>query len=269
MRGTYSHTPHDRPSGARRPLDFRVVPTEVRHGPGVYDVVRLANGYPLDRPCDCIGDRAVAEQVRRFPRGQFVAVTSVAGREKVIGMATTMITARPPDAPPLRWHEVIGDHGLARHDPEGDWLYGVEIAVHPDYQRRGVASALYRARFALVDELGLEGWYAGGMLMGYHRFREVMSPREYARKVIAGELRDPTVTMQLNRGLEARGIIEDYYPEPKAGGAAVLIVWRVGSQGRARTAAPGKARSEARRPDAPRARSAPPRVQAREGHRRG
>src|SRR5690606_11294749 len=140
------------------------------------------------------------------------------------GMATTMITSRSPDDDPLPWYDVIGSFGLRNHDPEGEWLYGVEIAVHPDFQRNGVAGALYEARLALIDELHLEGWYAGGMLMGYDEHRDELTPRQYAELVIAGDLRDPTVTMQLHRGLEPRAIIEGYYPEWKAGHAAVLLV---------------------------------------------
>src|SRR5690606_42021094 len=64
----------------------------------------------------------------------------------------------------------------------------------------------------------------GGMLMGYHRYRGLMTPREYGQRVIAGEIEDPTVSMQLRRGFEPRAIIEEYYPEWKAGHAAVLLV---------------------------------------------
>lgn len=205
-------------------LDFAVVNTELRHGQGVYDTVRLANGYPTDRYVHCINRDAVAEQLERFPEGQFVAITYEDGLEKVIGMATTMRTSRTPDERPLPWYDVIGSFGLRNHEPDGEWLYGVEIGVHPDYQRRGVATALYKARLALVENLGLRGWYAGGMLMGYHRYRETFTPREYGQRVIDGNIEDPTVTMQLHRGLEGRGIIEGYYPEWRAGNSAVLLV---------------------------------------------
>jgi GNAT superfamily N-acetyltransferase len=207
-------------------FDFDVVPTEVRHGPASFDVIHLANGYPLDPEKRARHACLIERQLERFPEGQFVAVTHAEGREVVVGTATTLRTRRPPDAPPLRWHQVIGDYSLPFHDPEGDWLYGVEIAVHPEYQRRGIASALYTARLGLVPELGLKGWYAGGMLMGYHRYADVLTPRAYAERVLAGELTDPTVTMQLHRGLRPLAIVEDYYPEPKAGGCAVLIAWQ-------------------------------------------
>jgi GNAT superfamily N-acetyltransferase len=211
--------------GTTGSFDFDVVPTEVRHGPGVYDVIHLANGYPLVEERRARHSRFVAEQLGRFPEGQFVAVTREGGEERVIGTAATMRTRRPPDAPPLRWLDVIGDYGLPKHDPDGDWLYGVEIAVHPEYQRRGVATALYKVRLGLVQDLRLRGWYAGGMLMGYHRYAGVLSPREYAERVIAGELQDPTVSMQMRRGLLPTGIIEGYYREPKAGDCAVLLTW--------------------------------------------
>src|SRR5690606_34749826 len=66
----------------------------------------------------------------------------------------------------------------------------------------------------------------GGMLMGYHRYRGLMTPREYGQRVIAGEIEDPTVTMQLRRGFQPRAIVEEYYPEWKAGHAAVLLVYQ-------------------------------------------
>ena len=278
MRGSYRTTDLDgtrvvdrSPHGDLVPdrdvrTDFDVLPTEIRHGPGAYDVIHLANGYPLDAERRALHARMVAQQLERFPEGQFVAVTVRDGEELVVGTATTMRTRRPPEARSLSWHAVIGDYGLPRHDPEGDWLYGVEIAVHPDHQRRGIASALYRARLALVPELGLNGWYAGGMLMGYHRYADVLTPRAYAERVIAGELIDPTVTMQLNRGLRPSGIIEGYYPEPKAGDCAVLLVWqppvtapakgagRVGVGARTRRSGIG-GRPQAPAPQAPAARA--------------
>src|SRR5690606_23448611 len=82
----------------------------------------------------------------------------------------------------------------------------------------------------------------GGMLMGYHRYRGLMTPREYGQRVIAGEIEDPTVSMQLRRGFEPRAIVENYYPEWKAGHAAVLLVYqppRARAARRPRGARPG------------------------------
>lgn len=224
---------HRRPIADK--LEFVVRNTKVDDSEGIRDAIARANGFRLDAGTRWLSPESISEQLRRFPEGQFVAVVKEAGGERVVGAATTMRTRRGPHEEPLRWMEMIGSYGLANHDPKGNWLYGVEIAVHPDYQRRGVASALYRVRLELVEKLGLDGWYAGGMLMGYHRFRDSLSQREYYRKVLAGELEDPTVTMQMHRGLEARGFIENYCDTPRAGNAAVLLVWRPNGNGRLRS----------------------------------
>lgn len=97
--------------------------------------------------------------------------------------------------------------------------------MHPDFQRRGIGTALYIARFKLAKHLNLRGWYAGGMLMGYHRYRNHMSLKEYAEKVAQREIIDPTVTMQMNRGFKPMGLIENYADVPQADNGAMLIVW--------------------------------------------
>ena len=213
--------------GMTRRIDvtFEVVPKRVDHAPEALDVIHLANGYPVDPAKRERHSSFIAQQLERFSEGQFVAVVRDGKRERVVGTSTTLRTARAPSDPPLPWHAVIGDYGIPRHDPDGAWLYGVEIAVHSAFQRRGIASALYRTRLGLVEELDLDGWYAGGMLMGYHRYADRLSPRAYAEQVIAGTLEDPTVSMQMRRGLVPAGIIEGYYREPKAGDCAVLLTW--------------------------------------------
>lgn len=218
MRGT-----HRRPTET---LEFIVRNTRSEDGGGVHETIALANGEPVGDTSRCINSDDVAQQLERFPEGQFVAVVREDGEEKVVGAATTMRTGRSPYEIPLRWLEMIGSYGIANHDPSGDWLYGVEMAVRPDYQRRGVASALYGVRLALVEKLGLKGWYAGGMLMGYHRYRDRMSLRDYARKVVKGEIEDPTVTMQMHRGLRPRGFIEEYAISKRSGNGAVMLVWQ-------------------------------------------
>jgi GNAT superfamily N-acetyltransferase len=206
-------------------VDFEVVPKRVEHAPEAFDVIHRANGYPVDPVKRERHTGFVAQQLERFAEGQFVAVVREGGRERVVGTSTTLRTARAPTEPPLPWREAIGDYGIPTHDPDGAWLYGVEIAVHPAFQRRGIASALYRTRLGLVEELDLAGWYAGGMLMGYHRYADRLSPRAYAEQVIEGTLEDPTVSMQMRRGLVPTGILEGYYREPKAGDCAVLLTW--------------------------------------------
>jgi len=209
----------------RKESFFTIKNTEIQHGEDMYDVLRLAIGMTLDEPCeDCTQTKFVKSQLERFAEGQFVAVLP---DDTVIGFASTMRIHHTPDYDPNgRWMDHIGSLHLPNHDPNGEWMYGVEMAVHPDYQRKGVGTALYKARFEMVKRLNLRGWYAVGMLMGYHRYQDKMTVREYGEKVISGDIIDPTVTMQKNRGFHLVQVVEDYLDdEPKAGDSGVLIVW--------------------------------------------
>ena len=159
--------------------------------------------------------------VRRYPQGIFMAELD----GQAVGFAITMRTKRPPQAKPLSWQAAIGAVNFNNHAPDGEWLYGVDFGVHPDFRKRGIGTLLYQARFKLVQRLKLRGFYAGGMLRGYEKFRQQMTLREYGEKVITGEIKDPTVTMQINRGFKPRAVIENYADCPPANDGAVLIVW--------------------------------------------
>ena len=146
----------------KRPV-YKVVAAQPHHGRGVYETICLANTYdPSGHISGVFGLKEWGRLLSRFPEGQLVAVSDMGGEEKVIGIALSLRTNHTPSAKPLSWYEVIGDLTLANHDPTGSWLYGVEKAVHPEFQGLGVGSALYRAQFALVEKLELEGIVAAG-----------------------------------------------------------------------------------------------------------
>ncbi|MCY4069905.1 MAG: GNAT family N-acetyltransferase [Chloroflexi bacterium] len=197
--------------------------TSPKHAVGVSETVREAFGVGLGEACgDCMTPAHVRAQIWRFPAGQFSATV---GGGKVVGMAATMRTSRPPSEKALGWISAIGDLEISAHEPAGRWLYGVEMAVRPLYQGRGIGTKLYHARFQLARRLNLCGWYAVGMLMGYARYAGEMDVVTYGEKVMARELSDPTVTMQMNRGFRVDYVVTDYLDEPAAGDAGVLIVW--------------------------------------------
>ena len=186
----------------------------------------VRDSYIKDEHDDIFSESDIQAHIDRFPEGQFAAQL-IAGPNagNCAGMAVTMRTSRPPTAPILTWREAIGDMRLAAHEPAGEWLYGVEMAVHPMYQRNGIGTGLYDARMQLVGSLNLRGWYFVGMLMGYQRHAGDMDARDYGQRVIAGEIKDPTVTMQMNRGFRPVRVIEGYVEEEAAGDAGVLLVW--------------------------------------------
>ena len=210
---------------SQRPV-YKIVVAQPHHGRGVYETICLANTYdPSGHISGIFGLKEWGRLLSRFPEGQLLAVADVDGEEKVIGVALSLRTNHTPSAEPLSWYEAIGDLTLANHDPTGNWLYGVEKAVHPEFQGLGIGSALYRAQFALVEKLGLRGILAGGMLKGYARHKHQMSVHDYAERVVRGEIFDPTVSVQMRRGFKPCGVIENYAWDAQAEHAGMLIVW--------------------------------------------
>lgn len=204
-----------------------IMNTKPWHADDVVYAFRGAYGIPQDEDGDdCFDEQDIKSHIALFPEGQFVAQRiSGPSAGHCVGMAVTMRTSRPPTNPILPWLEAIGGLRLGEHEADGEWLYGVEMAVYPMYQGHGIGTGLYEARFSLARRLNLRGWYAVGMLMGYHKVANEMNVVEYGNKVIAREIKDSTVTMQMNRGFRAQRVVTDYCDEPAAGDAGVLIVW--------------------------------------------
>ena len=158
---------------------------------------------------------------RLFPEGNFVALAD--GR--VIGLGSGFLINFDFDSAQHSFQEIIDGGSYSHHDPEGDWYYGADISVHPDYRRRGVGSKLYQARKDIVQRLNRRGIVAGGLIPGYADFKATISPQAYVDGVIAGELYDSTLSFQLGRGFTVRGLLENYIEDDASDNWATLIVW--------------------------------------------
>lgn len=120
--------------------------------------------------------------------------------------------------------DIIQGGWLTSHQPDGDWLYGADIGVHPDYRGRGLAQALYAARQELVWALGLKGQVTAGMMSGFGAVKHRMSAESYYDGLVSGRLNDPTLSMQQKVGFEFRALLTDYLSDPVCDNYSVLIV---------------------------------------------
>ncbi len=161
--------------------------------------------------------------LERFPEGQLAAVTA-AGRP--VACSTDFRTTADLDHIEHRYIDAVDHNWLGHHDPDGDWLYGADIGVLPEYRRRGIARLLYGARHALVRRLNLRGHIAGGLLNGYGLWKDRMPVEEYVALVIADRLVDPTLSVQLRCGFRVHGIIQNYVTDASCDNKAAFIVWR-------------------------------------------
>lgn len=178
--------------------------------------------YPEARPWT---PEQLASHLRVFPEGQMVVEEIATGR--IVGMASSLIVRWDDYDFHADWREWTAGGFFTNHDPEnGHTLYGAEVMADPEMQRRGIGKRLYAARRELVRRLGLLRIRAGARLRGYHRYADRLTPEQYVEKVVAGELRDPTLSFQLREGFEVVAVVPSYLRnDPESLGHAVVIEW--------------------------------------------
>lgn len=200
---------------------WRIVPTAPEHAETLAALQRQV--FPTLAPRQRFEAAHYRRHVAMFPEGQFAAV---AGEMPGIPVAstTTLRLDLDPDAPRHSFAEIMGGGFLTAHDPEGAWLYGADLGVHPDFRRRGIARALYAARHRLVRERGLLGQVTVGLLSGYGSMSEEVPARTYFHQVVTGVRTDPTLSVQLRLGFEPRAILSGYVDDPVCRGYGVFLV---------------------------------------------
>lgn len=154
-----------------------------------------------------------------FPQGQMIVLDG----DKVIASTTTLLQ---------NYHtghhtflEISDNLWLGTHDPKADWLYGLDVSVHPDYQGKGIGREIYNARQEVAKQLGKKGQMTAGMPIGYDKVRNEMTIAEYCDKLIKGEIIDPTVTAQTKCGFILVEPLFDYLDDPRSGNCSVLMYW--------------------------------------------
>ena len=154
-----------------------------------------------------------------FPEGQFVVTDS----DKVVGMTST-IRYHLDEKHARTFVEVIDGGFLNTHEPHGEWLYGLDVGVHPQWRGRGIARHLYDARQQTVEWLNLRGQFTYGMLSGYGALKETMTAEDYYAELIAGKRKDPTVSRQIANGFEVVRLVHGYLEDPICDNYVVLLV---------------------------------------------
>lgn len=177
--------------------------------------------FPTLSEEELLKEEHFAEHYRLFPEGQHVALVA----DRVIGQSSTFCISGKVVFAPHTFLEIMGHGYFSTHDPQGEWLYGADMSIHPNYRGMRLSSRLYSVRKDLVKSLNLRGMVAGGMIPGYRFYRDRMSVAEYAQAVATGELIDPTLTPQLRAGFVVRGVLLNYLEDTELGNDATLIVW--------------------------------------------
>lgn len=177
--------------------------------------------FPHADPAALLSQEDLEVYARTFPEGFFVCLDG----DQVAGQAGGIFLDFDWDQPQHTIAGITGAHQCGNHDPAGEWYYGTDMVVHPQYRRRGIGSRLYELRQDLVRRHNKRGIIAGGHMPGFAEHKAVMSAEEYVRRVSARELYDATLTFQMDNGFELRGVLPGYLDDPATDSYSALIVW--------------------------------------------
>jgi predicted amidohydrolase/ribosomal protein S18 acetylase RimI-like enzyme len=189
------------------------------------DVAEIAAlGRRVYAPAPSLNEHMIRGQLHNFPEGQFVAEYD----GNIVGHCATFIIGEDIALKAHTWQEITGNGLATRHDGDGDFLYGMEVAVDPSYRRLRIGARLYKARRNLCEEWGLKGIVFGGRMPGYkRRRRDYPNPSDYIAAVQAREIRDSTINFHLSNGFEPMGLLRGYDPgDAESGTNATHMIWR-------------------------------------------
>lgn len=160
--------------------------------------------------------------IERFPAGQVCV--------EIDGQVVAVCSTLRVDGSAFTQNHTYADLGLSQNlaafDPDGDTLYGIDIAVDPRARGLRLARRLYDARKQLARELNLRRMLIGGRVPNYHKHQARLSIHEYVKKVLERELKDPTLNTQLANGFSLHRVLPGYLPnDHESGGYALLLEW--------------------------------------------
>jgi len=180
--------------------------------------------FPTLTDDEVLSELQYLRHIELFPEGQLTALALIHDKWLVVGSTSSFLTTWVYATQDHSFLDVIGGGWFTHHNPKGEWIYGGDLSVHPDFHGMGIGSALYEARGAVARKLNLKGEIAGGLIPGYHRYRDQMSIETYVKKVEAGEVFDPTLSVQVKNGFHVRRVLYNYITDPRADNCAAQIV---------------------------------------------
>jgi hypothetical protein len=180
-------------------------------------------------------------QLAIFPEGQLCFEDE---QGQIWGHVNLMKLRFDPRRPlAASWSETTADGYITSHDPRGNWLFGVNLSVHPHGNFIGAAEALIDAAARRCACMHLRGIALVGRMPGYTRWlrdraREgcqrdgsaLVTAREYMEMRVRGSngtprRLDPELGLYESFGLRILAPIPRYIPDKKSLDFGIAMVW--------------------------------------------
>ena len=171
-------------------------------------------GYPKDM---------LRAQITSYPEGCFVILMG----DKIVAYSASILVEEAEAKKPHTWKSITGGGYGISHNSEGDFLYGYETCVDPDFRGNRLGQRIYKARQRLVKFENLKGIFFGGRVPGYqsqkHKVKDI---HDYLKKVNQKKIKDSTLGFHIRSGFKIVGVLENYLPSDiESQGFAIHLRW--------------------------------------------
>lgn len=163
----------------------------------------LAFPYPFD-PDLLWKPNQLEKHLEKFPDGQFVAEDS----GLIVGSCSNSRISVHCWNEGCQWEDIVGGHDLSTFDPEGEIMFGMDISVHPNYQRRGIGRGFYCAREEACALLGIKKFVTLSRMPDF-RESQVSDPQVYVAEVKAKVRKDRTLSPIFSYGMTLVSVVEN------------------------------------------------------------
>jgi predicted amidohydrolase/GNAT superfamily N-acetyltransferase len=167
-------------------------------------------------------EEQIESLLSKFPSGQVV----IRVNDKVAGCALSIVVNEDLLEGEHTYRDITSDYTFNNHSDNGDFLYGIDVFIKPEFRGLRLGRRLYDYRKELCEKLNLKGIVFGGRIPNYHKYMADMSPKEYLEKVKLKEIYDPVLNFQLANDFHPARIMRNYLEgDAQSSDFAVLMEW--------------------------------------------
>ncbi len=168
------------------------------------------------------GEAHIRALIDKFPEGQVVIKIN----NQLAGCALSIIVDYDTFDEHHTYKQLTGDYTFETHQSDGDVLYGIDIFIKSEFRGLRLGRRLYDYRKELCERLNLRGIAFGGRIPNYHKYSDVLTPKEYIDKVRRKEITDPVLNFQISNDFHPSKILKGYLEGDEASNDfAVLLEW--------------------------------------------
>lgn len=178
--------------------------------------------YPTLHESEILDRNHFANHIRVFPEGQIVVE-----KEGVVVASASTFRCDFPEHDSTFLEETDNLWITNVQIADGDWMYGIDMGVLPEYRGLGLSKEMYKARHEVCKLLGMKGQIIAGMTIGYGKVKDKMTIEEYCNALEKEDFTDPTITPQRKSGFRWIRPLYNYINDPESGYASILMYYPV------------------------------------------